>query len=210
MSLSFAEEEDAAFEVADPSHPTSRSGAGIALSRPAPRRRPLAAALGVAGAVAVMLLSLVAFVGGSGPSTGSGTGIGQIAPAFSLRDVDQRRVTLEEFRGRPVLLLVSDQALPDVSEALGQLDPSLSIVRVFQGIESGEQALQAPTAATVDLIDQTGVVAAEYGLKQLPAALLISADGVILDRGPLVDTLARLHLHAAGDFQAPSRTVARH
>ncbi len=209
MSLSFAEEEDATFEVADSKHPTSPSGARESSHR-APRHHPLAAVLGVAGAVMVMLLSLVAFVGGSGSASVSGTAVGQVAPDFSLRDGDQRRVTLEEFRGRPVLLLVTDRALPDVSVALGGLDQAISIVRVFQGIETADQAPHAPTAGAVDLMDQAGIVAGQYGIRELPAALLISAEGVILDRGPLLETLGRLHLHAVDDFGASSRAVARH
>src|SRR5688500_851407 len=90
MSLSYAEED-------------------MAPQEPAACLTPrLTAALGVGAAIIVMLLCLASFVvGGADSRARSGSPIGHFARNFSLRDFNENRVTLSQFRGRPVLLLIS-------------------------------------------------------------------------------------------------------
>jgi hypothetical protein len=157
----------------------------------------VAAGLGVAAAVVFMLLCLASFVvGGSRPlprSGGQGGAVGQFAHNFSLRDLEENRVTLSQYRGRPVLLLVSADPLPpDLLARACSLGSAHVVINVH---ESGSPA--SPTAsgtgkAVVQLLDQHRVVSEDYELRDLPAALVISPDGLILESGPLSRTLARL------------------
>lgn len=177
MSLLYAEE--------DVAHPTPSAEASTRL----------AAGLGVAAAVLVMLLCLASFVvGESHLQAHPGGAVGQFARDFSLRDVGEKRVTLSGYRGRPVLLLVSEGPLPAelLTRAAG-LGGNHVVISVHEsGVASSAAAAHGAGKPVVHLLDHHRVVSEEYELTDLPAAVVISPDGLILESGPLAQTLARL------------------
>ena len=146
----------------------------------------LAGAVGLGVAALVMTLSLAAFVVGAGGQAGPvrGVDVGHMALDFSLRDAADGRVSLADFAGRPlVLVFAADDAdlnnLPDLGDAA-------RVVAVCD----------AAPAARVEgldmLVDAGDLVAERYSVTRRPEAVVISDEGVILDRGPVAATLARL------------------
>lgn len=170
MSLSFADEDSGPHEPSD--HPP----------------RHLAAGIGVAAAVAVMLFSLATLLIGGEPTSPSrsGSAVGGFAADFSLRDSHDERTSLSQYRGRPVLLLISRSPLaPEELGQLASLDSDLVVLNVHQS----DLPAAGSQGRVVYLLDRHGAVSEDYELTRLPAALVISPDGLIMESGTLPQTL---------------------
>lgn len=166
---------------------------------PSENHRPKrhAAAIGLAGAVLVMLLSLTAFVGGAGELRARGATIGQRAIDFSLRAPDQQRVRLDQFRGQTVLLAF---ALPDDLPA-GRLPANVAVLFVTPGpLDAGDALAARLGRPVIALEDVDGEVALNYDAANAGSAVVISTEGLVADRGGLAEMLLRL-----GQTQAQAR-----
>lgn len=156
-------------------------------------RRQIGPILGLAVAVGLMVLSLSAFVVGSNAGSDTGILVGQSAVNFSAQDLDGQRHMLHEFRGKPVLLVFSTAAELDSLDFSNLLD--IQVLLLAADPEAVYSTLERENAPII-LRDDGGQIARQYAVSpgtiatEEPAtqAVLISADGVILDRG----TLARL------------------
>ena len=193
-------------------------------AEPAPQSPPrLIAALGLCGAALVLILSLSAFVVGSQNGRSSGSSVGQIAPDFSLRDTAERRVTLRQFEGKPLVLLFTDG---DVGRAEAQVETAVAtlrgnnddvrVVAVCQdATPSRAKSLGECVAGlsgrlgqtVVGLIDTEDSVADRYAVAARPEVVVVGANGVILDRGPSDAALSRLPRTLAGKDPSKSRTT---
>ena len=166
------------------------AGAGVRAGARPPRRR-LAAAFGLAGAVLVMVLSLTAFVGGSGDVAARGSDVGDRAWEFSLRGDDGQRVRLDEFHGRPVLLLFADA--PAVELPPVTLGAEVAVVVVSDadlGLAAAlSQRLGRPVVALEDVGSE---VARQYEALGGPTAVFVDRNGIIADRGAPAELLVRL------------------
>ena len=169
------------------------------------------AVVGLCGAALVMILSLSAFVVGSHDGRSSGPEVGQYASDFSLRDAADQRVSLRQFEGKPLVLLFTTadarELLPHVNAAAAALASGGSELRVLaihpdaSGATTnridGVRRCVADLAdrlgrPVVSLLDAEDAVAERYDVTRRPEAVVISAKGVILDRGPVAVALAHL------------------
>jgi hypothetical protein len=162
--------------------------------RVAPRQGRLAAGAGLVAAVLFLLLCLASFVVGAGARSATGSEVGQIAADFSLRSVADERISLKEFRGRPVLLLIGDKPLPaEAVNGIDAVDDRIAVIHVHKSETSARDAVARPgTRPIVHLLDPHGIMEADYAPERLPAALLIAPGGRIVDSGPPAEIVRRV------------------
>ncbi|MBG7605450.1 MAG: TlpA family protein disulfide reductase [Actinobacteria bacterium] len=147
------------------------------------------------GATAVIVIAVVLFLvtapsdDGTTVATGQAS-IGEVAPAIEMVDFDGVTLTLDEYRGTPVVLnfwaswcpfCVAE--MPDfeqVSQAFGE-DVA------FLGVNLRDDSAQAvslagETGVTYRLAaDPNGVVYGAFGGTSMPTTVFIDADGVVRD-----------------------------
>jgi peroxiredoxin len=118
----------------------------------------------------------------------AGLKAGTPAPRFSLPDINGRTISLEEYRGRRVLLVFTDprcgpcdQLAPDLVRLhLQDHNDDLALVMVGRGEaeenlrKAKEHGIQFPV-----VLQKRWEVSREYGMFATPAAFLIGEDGVI-------------------------------
>jgi hypothetical protein len=132
---------------------------------------------------------------------------GAHAPAFSVRDANGTARTLDEFRGRTVVLEWTNNGCPYVRkhydsgsmqtlqrEATAQGVVWLQVISSApgeQGYLDGASALARVrtdnAAPTATLLDPTGVMGHAYGARNTPHMFIISPDGVLLYQGAIDD-----------------------
>jgi peroxiredoxin len=108
--------------------------------------------------------------------------LGSPAPAFNLPDLTGRQVTLETFRGQPVLVLFWNPgcgfcALPDLKRwevAAPEGAPKLLVVSGGAIAANRAMGLRAPV-----LLDQGFAVGQAFGAGGTPSAVLVDAEGRI-------------------------------
>jgi peroxiredoxin len=120
---------------------------------------------------------------------GSGLKAGTPAPIFHLPDLQGRTVSLEEYRGRRVLLVFSDPQCGPCDELAPHLvrvhreyaNDGWGVIVVGRGNaeENRRKAAQHGFEFPVLLQDRKWKVSKEYGTLATPAAFLIGEDGVI-------------------------------
>lgn len=158
-----------------------------------------------AGGVAALGAGAVAILGPRRAEASVRTG--SQAPSFSVQDADGRTRTLEEFRGRLVILEWTNHGCPYVRkhydagamQAL-QREATADGAVWLQVISSapGEQGhLDGPgararvqtdnAAPTATLLDATGVMGRAYGARNTPHMFIIGPDGVLLYQGAIDD-----------------------
>jgi peroxiredoxin len=122
---------------------------------------------------------------------GSGLKAGTPAPIFHLPDLQGRTVSLEEYRGRRVLLVFSDPQCGPCDELAPHLvrlhreyaNDGWGVIVVGRGNaeENRRKAAQHGFEFPVLLQDRKWKVSKEYGTLATPAAFLIGEDGVIVN-----------------------------
>jgi peroxiredoxin len=120
---------------------------------------------------------------------GSGLKAGTRAPDFRLPDLQGRLVSLEEYRGRRVLLVFSDPQCGPCDELAPHLvrlhqeyaNDGMGVILVGRGNaeENHRKAEQHGFQFPVLLQDRKWKVSKEYGILATPVAFLIGEDGVI-------------------------------
>jgi peroxiredoxin len=113
---------------------------------------------------------------------------GTPAPAFELPDIYGRMVSLEEYRGRKVLLVFSDPHCGPCEELLPQLarlhrehrDNGLAVVMVGRGeAEENRMKAEAYGLEFPVVLQKKWEISREYGMFATPVAFLIDESGVI-------------------------------
>ena len=114
---------------------------------------------------------------------------GKRAPVFDLPDLHGRTVSLEEYRGRRVMLVFSDPQCGPCDELAPHLarlhrehaNNGLAVILVGRGSaeENRRKAEQHGFEFPVLLQDRKWKVSREYGMLVTPAAFLIGEDGAI-------------------------------
>ncbi len=125
--------------------------------------------------------------------------IGQPAPQFALQDLDGQRVSLEDLRGRPVLLnFWATYCVPCVAEhgtfqaATRRLGDEVVFLGVIYHDETAliRRFLERRGTWGQTLVDPEAQVAIAYGVYGVPETYLIDREGVIVDKltAPLMNT----------------------
>jgi len=112
---------------------------------------------------------------------------GTPAPVFALPDLFGRTVSLEDYSGRPVLLVFSDPdcgpcdaLLPDLARLHSRDGDGLEILVVGRGGVEENRRKAAAQALDFPVLLQPGWrVSKEYGIFATPVAFLIDEEGVI-------------------------------
>lgn len=135
--------------------------------------------------------------------------VGQPAPSFSLREVGNNRVvSLEAFRGKPVVLnFWATWCVPCYAEhpVLVRSAATMSNSVQFLGVvyedteEKIREFLRQNGASYPSLMDEGGKTAIAYGIYGVPETLFISPNGTIVAKvdGPLTVETLQLNLQKA-------------
>ncbi len=146
-------------------------------------------------------LSIIAAVGAQAAIAEPGARLfdpippGQSAQGFSLPDVHGRRHTLEEYRGRFVLVafwsancLICVEEIADMEAAYhllrgGDADAAFEIIAIHAGAESSKmrEVLAASAASYTVLVDED-LEMGGWGIPALPTVYLVSPEGELLYR----------------------------
>lgn len=131
-----------------------------------------------------------------GASRGSGPGLGQPAPEFTLRDVDGQVVRLSDFRGKVVLVNFwatwcppCRKEFPELVKAYAGGSGDVVVVGVDLQENAGEVGQFARDYGAIFpiVIDARADVAEAYRVLGLPSSYFIDAQGILRDQffGPL-------------------------
>jgi peroxiredoxin len=116
---------------------------------------------------------------------------GTLAPSFALQDLDGRLVSLQDFRGRRVLLAFTDPKCGPCDQLLPRLaqvhrehgDEALAMLVVGRGeLEANRQKVVRHGVDFPVVLQDEWKLSKQYGIFATPVAFLIDHEGVI-DRG---------------------------
>jgi thiol-disulfide isomerase/thioredoxin len=153
--------------------------------------------------VVAILLILLGFIAwdqrpwaGDEPSNASGLGVldagqprpGEPAPDFALESQDGERVTLSQFRGRPVFLnfwatwcTFCKEEMPDMQRVQDEFGDELVVIGVNagDGVEAGEQFARSVDISYLRLYDRDLDVTDGYRVLAMPTSYFIAPDGMV-------------------------------
>lgn len=151
-------------------------------------------------AITITLLSLVwivltpiMFPGAQAESDITAAHQGFKAPNFSLSTVDGETISLADYEGQPVLVLmwaswcsVCKATMPGLQTVYEEYSPRgfeiLAVNTTFQDtLSSAENYFQSQNYTYKMLLDVDGSVSREYQIVALPTSILIAPDGTVLD-----------------------------
>jgi peroxiredoxin len=141
---------------------------------------------------------------GLGHRRGGGLEPGTVAPRFTLPRLDGGRLSLDDYRGRPLLLVFSDPQcgacnviMPKLEEVHGHA-PDLSIVMVSRGEPDANREKVAELGLTFPVVLQRRWdLSRQYRKFATPVAYLIDGNGLIASKAVVGGALLALALEAA-------------
>jgi peroxiredoxin len=143
---------------------------------------------------------------------------GTVAPSFSLPDLDGDTVSLEQYRGRRLLLIFSDPHCGPCDALARKLagvrhehqENGLALLMVSRGALEDNRRKAFEHAIEFPIVIQPGWrISKQYGIFAMPVAFLIDEKGVIehdVARGP-DEILALARASPADETQAPVRSA---
>lgn len=154
------------------------------------------------GAPAVLeSLRTISLAAGSQPAGGP-------APAFSLQTPDGRAVSLEEFRGRPIVLNFWYAGCPPCQQEMPLLqrtaaqhpDITVLLLNYRDSAATARGFLAARGVTQTALLDQDGRVAAAYRVAGFPTTVFVRPDGTEQSRhpGPLTTEILSANISDLG------------
>jgi cytochrome c biogenesis protein CcmG/thiol:disulfide interchange protein DsbE len=130
------------------------------------------------------------------------------APAFSLRALDGRTVSLQELRGRPVVLNFWYAGCPPCQQEMpliqrtASLHPDVTVLLVNyrDSADTARGFLATRGITQTALLDQDGQVASAYRVAGFPTTVFIKPDGTeqSMHPGPLTEDVLSLNLSDLG------------
>ena len=136
------------------------------------------------------------------------TTIGGQAPTFSLGALDGRRISLEQYRGRPLILNFWWSGCPPCQRELPLLQryadahPGVSLLLVdpVDGVDPARSFVASLHLRATVLLDPGGRVAAGYHVAGYPSTFFVGADGGIVSAypGELSQAILDAHLSNLG------------
>ncbi|MDL2298817.1 TlpA family protein disulfide reductase [Synergistaceae bacterium OttesenSCG-928-D05] len=143
----------------------------------------------------VLIIALVLFTA----TAATALEIGAQVPNFTLSDMDGKKVSLEDFRGKPVLLNFwaswcppCRAEMPDFNELNAELEKSKEAVLLAINLTDGrretknkaEKYLASNNLKLNVLLDEKGTAAEIFDIRGIPTTIVIDAKGVM--RGQIV------------------------
>ncbi len=156
-----------------------------------------------------------------GPLDDRSPRIGELAPQFELRNDDGTVVRLSDFRGKVVWINFwatwcgpCRRELPDIARLAAEFGDGDLVVLAVNQEQSARVARDFWEELGLDLpllLDSSGEVSDQYGLRGLPNNFFIDREGVLqgFQLGFLVEEQMRDRLAAAGLAQNDDATVER-
>jgi peroxiredoxin len=139
--------------------------------------------------VLVIILSLAVLVAGCGGGVSQGSLLGQPAPDFQFHVTEEQLVSLSEFQGSPVLLnfwtttcgpcrieMPYLQQIWDEWQGKGLI---LLAINIAESPSVVENFMQSQGLSLPVLLDSTGAIAAQYGIRAIPTTFFIDSQGVV-------------------------------
>jgi peroxiredoxin len=120
----------------------------------------------------------------------AGNKVGNIAPDFTLTDIEGKTVTLSSLKGKPVLIIFWANDMPSWYEQMHYFQAMYDYYTpkglVFLFIHTGETASSASDFMQTNafsfkpvLVDTKEDVASNYGILYIPTTIIIDATGII-------------------------------
>jgi thiol-disulfide isomerase/thioredoxin len=138
----------------------------------------------------------------------NGGGGGSRAPAFTLTSLDGKRVSLNDFAGRPVVINFWATSCPPCRQELPLLqatarehpEASFLFVDVRDDPGAAGRMLTGLGLQAGALEDRDGAVSVAYGVEALPTTVFVRPDGIVEGRwvGATDATVLRSHLASLG------------
>jgi len=140
-----------------------------------------------AGAIAGMLILLSLICAGCAIPTG-GLEVGRKAPSFSLVDLNGRQVTLDQFKGRVVMLdfwatwcAPCRQSMPALENLQQEFRDNLSLlaINLRESPEEVRSYVKLKNIRSTVLLDVDGSVGKAYRSDSIPMQVLVDQKGVV-------------------------------
>ncbi len=157
-------------------------------------RPPIVRLLAVMVLLVVVGLATWALQGGVAPSRGAPR-VGTRAPNFTLENVDGKKVSLTDYRGKTVIVnfwatwCVPCRTEMPAIDAVARADPNVVVlaVDVTEGEDPVRDYAQKLGLSFTPLLDTSGQVTTLYHVNALPSSFFIGPDGMIraMNVGPM-------------------------
>jgi len=140
----------------------------------------------------IMLISGLLITGCSADSEPSTATIGKPAPNFQLQNLDGQSISLNDLKGKPVLVnfwatwchpCVSE--MPYLQEIYGEWSGKgliLLAINIGESSSEAEQFLQDHNLSLPVLLDTNKAVARRYNIRGIPTTFFIDKDGIIQEK----------------------------
>lgn len=142
-------------------------------------------------------------------ASAGGTTLGDPAPAFALPALDGSRLSLEQYRGQPVIVNFWWSGCPPCRQEMPLLQqyadahPNLRLVLIdpVDGVDGARAFVASIHVHAPVVLDDGGRVAAAYGVAYYPTSFFVRRDGTIASTyvGPLAPDVLASHLSNLGD-----------
>jgi len=116
---------------------------------------------------------------------------GKLAPGFQLADINGKTVSLDDFRGKPVLLNFwaswcgpcrSEMPyIQELYEEQSETGVAILAIDVGEDLAEVEEFIRDYSLTFPVLLDMTGTVAEKYNIRAIPTTYFIDSDGIIRD-----------------------------
>jgi peroxiredoxin len=126
------------------------------------------------------------------PVLNEGIQVGNVAPDFQLPNLDYETISLNELRGKPVVLNFWATWCPacidempyqqEIHEEYSDDGLMLLAIDVGESQSQVEKFLQSNNLSLPVLLDTSGVVAQKYSILNIPTTFFIDGDGVIQEK----------------------------
>lgn len=134
-----------------------------------------------------------------------GIGIGNIAPSFTLKDLDGNEVSLGDYKGKKILLNFwaswcppCRAEMPDMESFYQNYKDKGYVVIAVNAASTEKNSLDAPDFVKKNdltfpvLVDEKGSINARYNVMSLPTSYFIDSDGVI--RNKVIGAMSEEHM----------------